>query len=278
MIMKNLKTRRVASSQNKTLKLARSLFSKKYRLKENIYIIDGVKAVMEALRTDTVTTCFVNDERMEKLEENESLMNLLRKNPPKDIILLKDSLFQAISSTDNPQGIIALSRLPKYIYSKDNIEKLDPSSSLLPVLENVSDPGNTGTIIRLAAGAGLKEIAILGEGADPYGSKVVRASSGIISKVKIYKYDKTYDFLNRLKSLGYRILTTDANGKISLKKFRYPKKAALVFGGEARGISPESRRLADESVYIPLTNDIDSYNVAAAAAIFFYEFRNQKSN
>jgi len=271
----NLKAREITSGQNKTLKLARSLLSNKYRQKERLYIIDGVRAVIEALKANSVKICFINNERIDKLAENELLVQMLHDNEPKDIIILKDSIFNSISPTDSPQGIIALSRLPEYIYKKEDIEKIKPVSPLLPVLEDVSDPGNTGTIIRLAAGVGLKEIAVLGDGADPYGAKAVRASSGIINKVKIYKVDSTLDFLNRLKSLGYRIIITDAQGNVSLKKLRYPPQAALLFGGEARGVSPEARRLADQSVYLPVTEDIDSYNVAATAAIFLYEYQNQ---
>jgi len=270
------KAKEIESSGNRIIKLASSLMLKKYRLKEGRFIAEGINPVVEALRANIALKLLLDLEKIEYIERDESLIKALAKKKI-ELLSMESKLFRSICSTDHPQGIAAICKLPEYRYTPENIIDINPSSGMIPLLENVSDPGNCGTIIRLATGMGLKEIGIIGETADPYSPKVVRASSGIVVQTKVYQTKETAPLLGRLKELGYTILVTDSLGKASLKNFEFPEKAALVFGGEARGVSPMSNELSDGSIHIPVSKDVESYNVAIAAAIFLYEYHSQKT-
>lgn len=117
-----------------------------------------------------------------------------------------------------------------------------------------------------------------GNMADPYGPKAVRASSGLIARVKIYYHQDIGVIIQRLKELNFKILVTDSRAEKSVRGYIFPLKTALVLGGEAQGVSDDTASLADETLNVPVIDDVDSYNVATSAAIFFYEYISGKQN
>jgi len=276
--MKIEKYKEVASQDNQYIKLARSLVFKKNRLDEGLYLADGLRVVMEALNHGDVRVCFISRSRLKEIEQNKELAELINRKKGNEIIVISDSLFAKIAPTDSPQGIAALCSLPKYQYDDNEIPGLTPEGCFLPLLEGISDPGNCGTIIRLAVGMGIREIAMTGNMADPYGPKAVRASSGLIAKARIYYHQDIGVMIKRLKELNFKILATDSRAEKSVRGYIFPLKTALVLGGEAQGISDDTAFLADETLNIPVIDDVDSYNVATSAAIFFYEYISGKQN
>ncbi len=263
------KFEKITSRDNKSLKLIRALHIKKHRVREGSFLAEGVNVVSEALRAGRAKLLAVAESRAGDIR----LSAKTEKRGPEKVrgIIVEDKVFASLADTENTQGIIAVCALPRYIYQEDEIKDISPGNPFIPVLEDVSDPGNCGTIIRMSVGLGYREIGIIGDTADPYSPKVVRASSGIVSHAEIYMAKSRTGFLERVKAEGYKILITDSRGATSLKNYEFPQKSCLIFGGEARGVSPEARELADDSLYIPTTSDVESYNVAAAAAIFLYE-------
>lgn len=276
--MKIDKIKEITSQENKFIKLARSLVLKKNRLEEGLYIADGMRVVEECLQNGDVQICFISRSRLREIEKNEKILELINTNCKEEVILVNDSLFTKIAYTETPQGIAVLCSLPKYDYNDEETDRLKFNDPFIPVLDGISDPGNCGTIIRLAAGMGMKEIVLTGSSADPYGPKVVRASSGLISKIRVFYHRDISRVLGRLKQLGYYILATDSNAKKSVRGYKFPLKSALVLGGEARGISEETNTSSDEILNIPMIDDVDSFNVATSAAIFFYEFASGRND
>lgn len=268
----------VTSQDNQYLKLARSLVLKKNRLEEGLYIADGLRVVEEVFLHGDVQVCFLSRSRFREIERNEKLIRMINDGCRGEVLLVSDSLFSKIVPTDTPQGIAALCRLPKYIFEDEELNALEFTSPFIPILDGISDPGNCGTIIRLAAGMGFDLAIMTGNSADPYGPKVVRASSGLISKIKILYHRETGAVITRLKERGYKILAADSEGKRPIRGFVFPEKSALVLGGEAAGVSPEAQTAADEVLSIPTIDDVDSYNVATSSAIFFYEYASGKRN
>lgn len=270
-IMKIENYKEITSADNKYLKLARSMVFKKNRLDEGLYLADGLRVVAEMLKDGDVKVCFISRSRIGDIENNPSIPEII-KNKNIEVIVISDSLFTKIAPTDSPQGIAALCGLPKYQFDEKEVSVFSPGGRFLPILEGISDPGNLGTIIRLAAGMGLTEVIITGDSADPYGPKAVRAASGLITRVKVFYHKDVNAVLRRLKQLEFRILATDSEAEKSVRGYLFPPRTALVLGCEARGISDDVEVLADEKLAIPLIDDVDSYNVATSAAIFFYEY------
>jgi RNA methyltransferase, TrmH family len=182
---------------------------------------------------------------------------------------LPTKLSYRISDTPQPQGIFAVTRMPRLTQSIHG--------NAIIVLDGVQDPGNVGTIIRSAAWFGVPNL-LIGEGtADPYAPKVVRGTQGAIFDVNI---DIAMDLVKRLtelKNAGWQILAaTLAENAQSIFEVAFPEKVILLLGAEARGIRPELLELATEQIVIPKYGAGESLNVAISGAIILAEFRRRK--
>ena len=172
-----------------------------------------------------------------------------------------------ISSTVTPQGIIAQCRIAntKPVY--------ESSRSVLTLVDAVQDPGNLGTLFRTSLGFGSSGM-ILGRGTvSPFNPKVVRGSSGTFLRVP-FEFDlDLVEQINFLRSKGYTIIATDLHAKQSLREIpaRKLRKMAFLVGNEGAGTNPYFIELADETVKIPMSSELESLNVAVAHGILSYE-------
>ena len=168
--------------------------------------------------------------------------------------IVSSSIMESISSAKTPQGIVCVC---KYI------EEKPLSSSKVLLLDNVSDPGNLGTLLRTALAFGYKDV-ILKEGCSQYNEKVLQSTQGAIFELNILNhFDK-----EMLKD--YLVIVTEIKGSVELSKVEKGKKHILVLGNEAHGVSKEILEFADQRVRIDI-KDIESLNVAVAGAIAMYE-------
>ena len=176
-------------------------------------------------------------------------------------------MMKQISSTVTPQGIIAHCRIAN---TKPNYES---SRSVLTLVDAVQDPGNLGTLFRTSLGFGSNGM-ILGRGTvSPFNPKVVRGSSGTFLRVP-FEFDvDLIDQINFLRSKGYTIIATDLHAKQSLRQIpeRKLRKMAFLVGNEGAGTNPYFIELADETVKIPMSSELESLNVAVAHGILSYE-------
>ena len=151
-------------------------------------------------------------------------------------------------------------------------EKIDFYSQII-ALDNISDPGNLGTIIRLCDWFGIKDLLCNTESVDCYNSKVVQASMGSISRVNI-----TYlDFNDLFSDKKLNAVTADLDGH-PLNEFKFQKNQIVIFGNESMGISDEIKSMVKDRVTIPRYNsnlDVESINVANSVAIVLAELKNR---
>lgn len=176
---------------------------------------------------------------------------------------------KALSETMTPSGLVAVCRLPV----ADLNEVLDRSPALVAVAVDLSEPGNAGTLIRLADAMGAAAVVFAGHSVDPYNGKCLRSSAGSIFSVPVVVDSDTPTVLALLRSAGLQILATTLDGEVSLDHaealLRTP--SAWLFGPEAQGLSPGLAAQADHRITIPMAGGAESLNVAAAAAICLYE-------
>jgi TrmH family RNA methyltransferase len=180
-----------------------------------------------------------------------------------------DRAMKALAETVTPAGLVAVCRLPDT--SLDDILAADPA--LIVVAVDISDPGNAGTLIRLADAMGAAAVVFAGDAVDPYNGKCVRSSAGSIFAVPVCSEAHTSVLVGRLRTSGLQILATTLTGELSLDDAQSILGARTVwlFGPESRGLSEEVSGLADRRVVIPMSDGVDSLNVAAAAAICLYQ-------
>ena len=182
--------------------------------------------------------------------------------------LMTDEVAESLSGTVTPQGIVAICSLPE----NSRWSSGDATGSLVVVLASVRDPGNAGTLIRIADAAGADAVLMSSDSVDPFNPKCVRASAGSLFHLPVFVTDDLPRALADLRSGGLQVWAASADGvsleQLSAEALSAP--TAWVFGNEAWGVTEEVRAASDEVVAVPIFGRAESLNVATAAAICLY--------
>jgi TrmH family RNA methyltransferase len=239
------------------IKYFASLNLKKYRNQEKKFLAEGIKIVTEGI--ESYYPCELVLVTYEFAENNENLIKKLKRKNIR-IELLNSPDFQKISDTKTPQGIIGVFKFEKLIFypSKEH-------PNVIIYVDNVSDPGNLGTILRTCDWFGLSEILISPQSSEYLNPKVIRASMGSVFHLTIYD-DVDFDVVNKIKSNGYKVICSDLEGE-NLFNFRFQDKCLITLSSESSGPSKDILSLADKSITIPRVGAAESLNVAVAAGI-----------
>jgi TrmH family RNA methyltransferase len=251
-------------SKNK-IKFIRSLQKKKFREIEGMYIIEGRKMVLEAIQHHNALLgdIICTEELKESLPDKWKNRTL---NTQKEVI-------ESLSTLTTPQPILAT--VKKQI--NQSIRSV-PLKDLTIALDNISDPGNMGTIIRLADWFGVKHIVCSENCVDCYNPKVVQATMGGLFRVNV-TYGNLPEFLNWVQSENIEIIGTLLEGK-NIYHNELPFPAVLVMGNESTGISEDIKSKLSTSVLIPKYSEknggSESLNVSTATAIALGEIRRQQ--
>jgi TrmH family RNA methyltransferase len=250
-------------SKNK-IKLIKSLGSKKVRSECNLFVAEGTKLVTEIINSQLVINYLVCTQ--DWFNENRKL--IVSRYKESDIVS-QDEL-NRISYLKTPQPVLCITEIPKY---ELNLHDLTNKLSLL--LDNIQDPGNLGTIIRIADWFGIEHIICSYNSADVFNPKVVQASMGAVCRVKIY-YEDINEVANNIKSLSIPLYGTSLKGK-NIYNEELANRGFIVMGNESKGISPGLEQLLDKKLIIPFFPETqkrsESLNVAVATAIVCSEFR-----
>ena len=242
------------------IKLITSLQHKKYRIEHQLFIAEGVKVVQELLASNFV---------LEHLFETAAIFEQV---PISKKTLIKEADMKRITALSSASNCLAIFNIPQ-------ATRID-TKGLVVALDDIRDPGNFGTIIRLCDWFGVTQLLCSPETVDVYNPKVIQATMGSITRVKV-NYVNLNDYISQ-SSLP--VFGTFMDGK-NLYKEVLPKEAILIFGNEANGISTSLEKNIKNRIAIPrfpeadgdtLCGDIqktESLNVATAAAIFLSEFR-----
>ncbi len=246
----------VTSRDNKIIKLIVSLKTGKGRAKERLFVTEGKRLCGEAIKWAKADIVFFIISDSFDSKNPEFIQGF-------DAYRVPDSLFALISSTETPQGIMAVIKIP---VQSDKA----PSSQNVLILDGVSEPGNMGTILRTAEAMGFYDIYITKGSADIYSPKVVRSTMGAIFRLSFH-FEDGMNFISRLKDASYSIVSTALEGAAPLPDFKARNKNAVVIGNEAYGVSREILNVSDAAVKIPMTGNAESLNASVAAGIVMYE-------
>ena len=235
--------------------------SKKRRISE-LTILDGMHLVNSYYEKIGLPKClFINESSYKNSEIKEFLD--LENSKAVEVYVLSDSLFCNISPVKVPTGIIALVTIPA---PKDIT--VSNSDIFCALLESIQDPGNLGSILRSAAVAGVCDIYMSDDCADAWSPKTLRAAMGAHFLLRIHERSNLAKIAQQFK--GKVIATTPKSDK-SLYKLSLKGPIAFIFGNEGAGLSEIMYQSANEKVTIPMQGKSESLNVAAAAAICFFE-------
>lgn len=227
------------------MKALRLLQTKKGRKESGYFCLEGVNLVKDIPDSAEISAVYVAKSREELLP--------LAESKSKNVCILSDNVFAAVSDTETPQGILAVAKIPA---------ERKPSGNML-VLDGISDMGNLGTMLRTAAAFGVSDVLLLNS-ADPYAGKSVRASMGGIFYLNLIRSDSLSGLVD-----GYTLYALDMGGE-DIKYASKDGKIALIVGSEAHGISSESRSVAARILSVPMKN-MESLNAAVACGIAMYK-------
>lgn len=242
---------------NASLKLIHSLEQKKFRQQYGLFIAEGDKITLDLLE---LLPCRL-------LLATENWLNAYPKVKAVEIISVDKTALHKASYQKSPQNVLGIFEIPHFQLTP---EVLKGKISL--VLDNIQDPGNLGTIIRIADWFGIEHIICSIGTADAYNSKTVQATMGAIGRVKIH-YIELEPFLSKI---DFPIFGTFLEGE-TIYTCALPEEGLIVMGNEGNGISDIVKNLVTKKLYIPDypfgKNGSESLNVSVATAIVCSEFR-----
>lgn len=239
----------ISSKTNKTYIKYKSLRQKKFREMHGLFIVEGYKLVTEALESSFEVEMVIVSEA-----------SSYGPNFP-GAMVLKNNLFDDLSLMESPEGIMAVVKM------KDKSHK--KYSNRLICLDRVADPGNMGTIIRTCDSFGFKDLLLMPGCVDIYNPKVLRASMGSAFRVNIH-FVENKD-IEDLQELGYDLVSSSLEDSQDLRELVLNDKYILVLGSESHGIGEFFKNHSNKFVKIPISPEVDSLNVAIAAAVIMYE-------
>lgn len=253
---------KITSLQNQRVKLARSLHQKKHREREGKLLLEGVRLIGDALDAG------VAPEHLFYTEDvlDDRAAGALVEQAEDAAVLVSSEVLENITDTVTPQGIAAVLPQPARPWPD--------TPSLILICDGVRDPGNMGTLIRAAAGAGVDGVVAPAGNVDVWNPKALRAGMGAHFRLPI-RDRVTWDDVPDLVA-GCTVRLADVAGNLRYYDADWRKPSALIVGGEAAGAGRAATYLASETISIPLFRDVESLNAAMAGAIIMFEARRQQ--
>ncbi len=265
----------ITSKDNAIFKLIKSLKVRKHRIREALFVVEGPKQVVEAetSRYD-LKYLVVRQDRLGCLKDYDLFDRVDRYACT--VISMDERLFKQISDTENNQGILAvLSYEP--LSEKDFMMEV-PSGSNVLVLDKLQDPGNIGTIIRTAEGAGFKGIILLKGSGDVFSPKSIRAAGGAMLRMPVTMINDAATLRRLSCEFSKRLIVSDVESGLAYYDVDLSENIFLVMGNEGHGVSKEILDMADIRINIPTDGALESLNVATAGAVLMMDSLRQSKN
>lgn len=258
----------ISSLEHPLAKIVRSLHSPQGRRRHRACLVEGRRVVEAASATNTPTVVLHTAAFAQSDAGSKALIRRLRAAGV-TVREVSDELMASVSDTVQPQGIVAVVPLPEWPTNSH----LAWRTPLVVILDAVSDPGNAGTLVRVAAGVGASIVATSAT-TDLWAPKVIRAGAGAHFTTAVEAHVQ-WDDLSRLLPVDVQVIATDARADATLWDLDLTGPVAVVVSNEAHGASDGARRHAHRAVRIPQGSG-DSLNAAVAGAIVLYEAVRQR--
>lgn len=252
--------REIRSKDNRIFKDCLRLSQKKYRDKEGRYLIEGSNLIFEAFDHADIDCLLIDEEKAGEYDFSQR---------DAELYIVDHKLFGKLAQTETSQGILAV--VKKREYSAESLkEKCDRNRNVV-VLDRLQDPGNIGTIIRTAEGAGYAAVIALKGTADIFSPKTIRAAAGSVFRIPIIHVEDNRELMKLVEVLGKTLVVTSLDTDNYYFDVDLSRDTALVIGNEGQGVSKELQEMAPVKIKIPMDGKLESLNASVAAGILMYE-------
>ena len=260
----------ISSIHNKRVARAVRLKKRAMREKDRRFLVEGALGVAEAIASGTkVEEVFTTPEPGPRLDA--VIEAAERSRVP--VRPVSPEVMAHLTSTVTPQGVVAVSEFVDV--PLDDIA--GQGAGLIPVLVEVRDPGNAGTILRSADASGAAGVVFTTSSVDVYNQKTVRATAGSMFHVPVAREVEVEEVVSALRDRGFAVVAADAAGRTPVYEADLRRPTAILFGNEARGLSEPARELADHTIRVPISGRAESLNLAAAATLVLFEASRQRN-
>lgn len=265
MITEGAEAGMISSTANAQVKDVVALRKKpKVRREKGLFLVEGKKMFEEVPRERLVKT-FVSESFL-KTPENRELLGQIRYET------VSDAVFSYMADTQTPQGILAEVKQMEWTLA----DLFRAEAPRLVILETLQDPGNLGTILRAAEGAGISGILMNMDTVDIYSPKVIRSTMGAIYRIPFFYAPDFREALQTVKRRGVRLYAAHLAAERCYEEEDYTKASGFLIGNEGNGLTDATAVLADAYIKIPMEGKVESLNAAVAASVLMFEAARQR--
>ena len=257
----------LTNPRSERVKSVRRLAGGSARRREGLFLAEGPSCAREGLAAGAVKDLYLTEAAADRHPD------LAEPGGDVRVFVCTDEVLAALADTVTPQGVVAVARIPQHALT----DLQNPA--LVAVCAHVRDPGNAGTIIRVADAVGADAVILTDASVDPYNPKCVRSTTGSLFHLPVITGPTLAETVDAVRGWGATVLAADGAGELSLDNLPRPGSGpvAWVFGNEAWGLPDEDAALADHRVRIPMPGEIESLNVSVAAGVCLFEVVRQRS-
>ena len=255
-----------AVSNQRVKNLVNLIQKSKARREQDVFITEGVKMFLEADK-DRIKEVYVSESFYKKGMAGEKLEQC-------DYEILSDEVFKKVSDTQTPQGVLCVMKQYHYVL-EDLLQKENP---LLLILEDIQDPGNLGTMVRTAEGAGVDGVIMTKGTVDIYNPKTIRSTMGSVYRMPFFYTEDLLGVMKRLQEANVKLYAAHLKGNRFYHQLDFKGGTAFLIGNEGNGLKEETADAADVYMKIPMEGKVESLNAAVASVILMYEAARQRMN
>ena len=253
-----------AASNQRVKNLVMLTQKAKARREQDVFITEGIKMFLEA-DPQQIKEVYVSQSFYEKNVAREKLEQC-------NYEILSDEVFKKVSDTQTPQGILCVMKQFHYTI-EDLFRKKNP---LFLILEDIQDPGNLGTMVRTAEGAGVDGIIMTKTTVDIYNPKTIRSTMGSIYRMPFLYTEDLLGVMKELQQRGITLSAAHLRGTSYYHQLDFKEGTAFLIGNEGNGLKEETAKAADVYMKIPMEGKVESLNAAVASVILMYEAARQR--
>ncbi len=252
----------ITSFSNTKVKHVRRLQAeRRYRWRESQFVVEGTRWLTELVGPTTPAQLVLATEAWAAEPDNAAVLNEIQA----PVQLISAEIMTALSDTETPPGVLAVvDMVPRPISAE---------ASFLLILDQLTNPGNLGTILRTASAAGVEGVLLSPGCVDPYNPKVVRGSMGALLRLPVV-LASWEEIGSAVAHCTVWVATIDGQTLYSAVDWRQP--SAIIIGSEAHGASQQARQLATGTLTIPMQSQLESLNAAMATGIILFEAARQR--
>ena len=259
-----------STANGKVKRLINLKKKRKLRDEEHVFLVEGIRMFRE-VPVDELQEVYVSESFYKK---EKVLVNAIAGQAGVHIEVLTDTVFAHASDTKTPQGVLCVVRQKSYKLE----DLLKGEKRHLLVLDNLQDPGNMGTIVRTAEGAGVTGVIMSRDCVDIYNPKTIRSTMGSIYRMPFYYAEDILKAIRKIKDAGIKVYAAQLNGEKSYDEEDYAFSCAFLIGNEGNGLREETSKMADHYIIIPMSGEVESLNAAIAASVLMFEVKRQRRN